>query len=61
VGQDIFESIGDVSGKYAVFAFLVIDDNGTVCMGDKKEGCGGWNPTNGSAEGGRYGTLGSRC
>jgi hypothetical protein len=50
VGQGISESIGNIGGKQAVFALLVVDDDGSICMGDEKEGRGGGNPTDCGAE-----------
>lgn len=55
--RGICGSIWNAGSEQAVFAFFVIDDNSSVCMGDEKEGWGGGDPTDGCADGGGDGAL----
>lgn len=45
--RGICESIWNGGSEYAVFAFFVVNDYGSICVGDEKEGWRGWNPTDG--------------
>jgi hypothetical protein len=59
--RNICESIWNAGSKQAIFAFFVVDDYGSVCVGDEKEGGGGGDPADGCACGGGDGALGFEC